>query len=212
MAMTRILLLAGLMLVASAFTTTVAQAGTIDSGAMGWESSYADGTPGDVAGGTFISDEINLDSFSLWLGVGLGGTQFNNLIPVVMNVDETTGEPTTVAWSGPAFEAILNRVEYTFFPDLTLEAGKEYFIGVDSSLLFPGTSFGDFTIQGGDTPIAGEFWQNLNGSGWNAPGGSDIRTTVVMSNPEPGTATLLGMGLGMLGWARKNKNLRELAS
>jgi hypothetical protein len=212
--MTRILLLAGLMLVMSAFTTAVAQAGTIDSGAMSWESSFGDGTPGDAAGGTFVADAAYLNSFSLWLGVNDGGFQFNNLKPVVMEVDQQTGMPTNVIWSGAGFEAIFDRQEFTFWPNVPLETGKEYFIGVDSNLIFPGQSSGDFTIQGGDNPISGQFWYNLNGSGWQALANSDVRTTVTMSmaNPEPGTATLLGIGLGLLGWSRKKKAAQRLAS
>lgn len=210
--MKRILLFAGLVLVASAFAATVAQASTIDSGAMAFESSYADGSPGDAAGGTFIADGITLMSFTLWLGVTDDGFQFNNLVPVVMDIDEGTGLPSSVIWSGTEFEAILGPNEYTFTPNMGIEIGKEYFIGVDSNLLFGGTSFGDFTIQGGADPIGGQFFQNLNGAGWQAVSGSDVRTTVMVHNPEPGTATLLGMGLGMLGWARKKRNLQRLDS
>jgi hypothetical protein len=212
--MKRILLFAGLMLMMSALMTAVAQAGTIDSGAMTWESSFGDGTPGDAAGGTFVADEPYLNEFSLWLGVNDGGFQFNNLKPVVMEVDQQTGMPTNVIWQGASFEAIFDRQEYRFWPNVPIETGKEYFIGVDSNLLFTGQSSGDFTIQGGGDPIAGQFLYNLNGTGWQGLSNSDVRTTITtsMTNPEPGTATLLGMGLGLLGWSRKKKAAKRLAA
>ena len=167
----RILLLVGLVALHSVLASSAAQAVIINSGPMAWEADYAAFLGPSAAGGTFTTSEDGLWTFTLWLGVE-GGTQSNALRAVVMETD-AAGMPTGVPiWESGDFEAIFDRTEFTFNPNISLTLGEQYFIGVDTGL-FTAATGGDLTIQasgpqfmGDDAIVGGKYWENPYGGGW----------------------------------------------
>ncbi len=193
-----------LLTVAVAFT---AQGSVIDTSPYDLEMSQGGGSGPDVAGGSFTADDDYLNSFTLYVG-SVGGDPNNNLRAVIMAVEggEPTGSP---IWTSRAIQAPGALDEYLFVPNLPIQNGTEYFIGIDSGILTSALG-GDFTIglTSGDPLAGGQVFYKQNGAPfWLTSGASDIATRIEMSNallqnPEPSTALLLGMGLAILG-ARK---------
>ncbi len=193
-----------------------ASGGPVDS------QSFAGYNGSDTAGGTFThfgpTGEL-LYSFSLSLG-SVGGTPVNSLTAVVYGTD-AGGAPdaSNLLWASSAFDAAAPTPQvYTFNPlNVTLAENSTYFIGVVSGPigLIPGFEFlqgtiGDFTIEAaipgfiGDDRIAGGmFWSSMNGGAFSSIENWDVRTTVVTANPEPSTALLMGVGLGLLAHRRR---------
>jgi hypothetical protein len=193
-----------LLMIVSASTTV--QADILDSGPMAWESSYAWILGPSTAGGTVTTNENRLAIFSLWLGVE-GGTQANSLRAIVLATDASGAPVGAPLWESGDFEAVGARKEYAFWPNIVVDIGEKYFVGVDSGLL-TNVSGGDFTLQAAGDPLdelgGGMFWQDEYGAGFASLSGGDIRTTITTAtNPEPTTGTMLGLGLALLSWARK---------
>jgi len=186
----------------------VQAATVIDTRPFDWEFSYAEFSGPDTAGGTFTAVEGHLSSFSLILGVE-GGLQANSLQAVVLATDQFGTPMGSPIWTSSVFEAIYDREEYTFLPDLDLILGAQYYVGVDSGVFNPALS-GDFTIQvtddfANDLIPGGQYWSSENFGTFDATGfiagTGDITTRIGLNTlvPEPGTFALFGLGLLALG-------------
>ncbi len=202
---------------------SAANADVIDASGSATDSVSFLGLDGsDTAGGTFTHagpEGASLDSFSLWLGID-GGLPMNDLTAVVYGTDGS-GAPdaSNVLWSSSSFEAAdPTPVLQIFNPsNVYLGNGQTYFVGVVSGIVDVLGMAGDFTIEAavpafiGDDRIAGgSFWSSSNGGAFVSIDNWDIRTTIVTTNPEPSTALLIGMGLGLLAQRRRKDRSKHL--
>jgi hypothetical protein len=165
-----------------------------------------DPTPPDVAGGTFPALEDTLGSFTLNVGVAVGGVQDNSLRAIVLETDPA-GTPTgTPIWESAPFQAIGDNSWYYFEPAVPLPVvvGEQYFIGIDSGVYTD--AWGDFTIEISTPGIAGgQFWLIDNGQPLLGIPGIGVTTGIQFGHaPEPGTILMVGLGLGLLAYTRRS--------
>ncbi len=194
-----------------------AQSVTMISSPPDFSNSYTGGAgAADTLGGTFTATEDTLISFSLFLGI-IGGSVGSQVQAVLLETDGLNAPTGLPIWSSSPFLQAVGPVgEVGFNPDITLTLGASYFIGVDTGIFNTGLNGGNpgdisvaFAVTwSGDTNPGGSTYTNTNGAGFALGSGSDIATNIVLDtqlipNPEPGTFTLVMLGLVGLGARRR---------
>ncbi len=190
---------------------SAAHAGTIDN-----TSGFGSGTDGAdrTAGGTFLADDERLFTFTLELKDITGGTTVAAVVYATDGSSTPTGSP---IWSGTPFALSGTRTVFQFTPSVGLVSGSHYFVGVTSRPgVVAGTSGGTqnfrFFIQGSSLASPAQAWSNFTTDLAPTTGnaGADIRSTIV-TNPEPGTWALFGLGLAGLAVFVRRRRRRSLA-
>ncbi|MEO1497025.1 MAG: PEP-CTERM sorting domain-containing protein [Planctomycetota bacterium] len=156
-----------------------------------------------AAGGTFVADDTNLESFTLALNSAFSG----NVVYTAIVMDTTpAGLPDSVLWEEqqtfPGGGGIVTRQST---PNLAITPGETYFIGFEignGNLTTTGGS-GEIELQlRSGNPIEGN-WYQYDGDTWSNLGSNlDIASRIVMT-PEPNSLALLGLGGLVVAWRRR---------
>lgn len=188
----------GLMVLTTVFSLS-AQATVINNTPPDFDLAYFDFTGPDVAGGTFIADDTQLDSFTLTVAENNSGGTFS---AVIMSMNG--GLPDTLLWASSVTAIPVIATELMFDPDFALTVGTEYFIGIDTGQLT--LASGSLNLGYTFDNIAGQHYESLNGGGFSGNSDYDIASRIVMNSasvPAPSILALMGIGLAGIGLARR---------
>lgn len=139
------------------------------------QSDFAD--PFDSAGGTFTAAQTSLYSFTLTIGPYPGSSGVGTFRAIVL-ATTATGQPdgSSILWQSDMLGVPDTTTEFTFFPDVDLAVGEQYYVGMDNGLFTDAEGTLEIGVNDPDTIPDGSYWAQIDDfpGQWFDYGGNDF--------------------------------------